>query len=67
MWRRSGSGARNRGWGQVLRRASFPVIAVFRYTVRRFSRRIGEHFGIDYTRVSRIESNSERQRARGKT
>jgi len=50
-----------------LRRASFPVIAVFRYTVRRFSRRIGDDFGINYSRVSRIESNSERQRARGKT
>jgi len=50
-----------------LPRAPQPVIAVFRYTVQRFSRRIGEHLGIHCTRVSRIESNSERQRARGKT
>jgi len=28
---------------------------------------VGDDFGIDYTRVSRIDSNSERQRARGKT
>ena len=30
-------------------------------------RAIGEHFGIHYTRVSRIVSNAERARARGKT
>ena len=28
---------------------------------------VGDDFRIDYTRVSRIDSNSERQRARGKT
>jgi len=28
---------------------------------------VGDEFGINYSRVSRIESNSERQRARGKT
>jgi hypothetical protein len=30
-------------------------------------RAIGEHFGIHYSRVSRIISNAERTRARGKT
>jgi len=44
-----------------------PVVGVFRYTAQRFHRAIGEHFGIDCRRVSRIVSNSERQRARGKT
>ena len=54
-------------WGQVLRRASLPVIAVFRKTLRYIGRTIGDDFGIKYSRMSRIDSNSECQRARGKT
>jgi hypothetical protein len=42
-------------------------VAAFRYTARRFNRAIGDHFGIRYSRVSRIISNAERERARGKT
>ena len=36
--------------GQVLPRASLPVTGMLRYTVRCFSRTIGEHFGIHYAR-----------------
>jgi len=55
------------GWGQVLPRASLPVVAVFRQTLRRFNRTISDEFGIKYSRVSRIERNSVCQRARRKT
>jgi len=52
---------------QVLPRAPPPVVAAFRYTVQRLNRAIGNHFGINYWRVSRIVSGTERKRARGKT
>jgi hypothetical protein len=35
--------------------------------MRRFVRTIGWYCGINYSRMSRIVSNAERQRARGKT
>jgi len=50
-----------------LPRAPFPVIAVFRQTLRCFDRTIGDEVGIKHPRAGRIVSNTERRRARGKT